>query len=232
MLGLLLAAVLVIAPQTLDLADLHAARVELQLVRENLANSTLALEHASHANEHIKIDLTALESEIMADPQAAERRIDEIDTVLAEPLAADTNSTLMALALEGIVRDSVEHYEAAVGGEGHEERVEIVSVADYQSAQALAAKAREMFEELRPLAPAGAEGDIKDLDSGLELLEIFMERKVDAHGVEDIMHEFVLTGLRHSFNIESTPEFDAPIIAAAAVALAVAVARRRKLAVF
>lgn len=230
MLSILLAAVLVIAPQTLDLADIHAARVELQLVRENLANSTLALEHADHANEHTEFDLAALKSDIMADPEAAEWRIDQIDAALAEPLAAGTNSTLMALALDGVVRDSVGHYEAAVS-EGDEEQAEIISAADYQSARALAAKAREMFEELRPLAPASAKDDIKDVDSGLELLEIFMERRVDAHGVEDIMHEFVLTGLHHSFNIESTPEFGAPILAAVAVALAVAVARRR-LAVF
>jgi uncharacterized protein (TIGR03382 family) len=230
-LSILLAAVLVIAPQTLDLADIHAARVELQLVRENLANSTLALAHADHANEHAEFDLAALKSDIMADPLAADRRIDQIDAALAESLAAGTNSTLMALALDGVVRDSVGHYEAAVSDEGHDGQAEIVGVADYQSAQALAAKAREMFEELKPLAPASAKDDIKDVDSGLTLLENFMERKVDAHGVEDVMHEFVLSGLYHSFNIESTPEFGAPILAAVAVALAVIVARRR-LAVF
>jgi hypothetical protein len=218
---------MVVAPQSIDLADIHAARVELQLVRDNLDNSTLALAHASHASDHAEFDLAALQNDIIADPQAAERRIQEIDAALAGPLAADRNSTLMALALDGVVRDSVEHYEAAVSDKGHGEQVEIVSVADYQSAKALAAKAREMFEELKPLAPASAKDDIKDVDSGLELLETFMERRVDAHGVEDIMHEFVLTGLYHSFNIESTPEFGAPIIAAAAVALAIAVARRK-----
>ena len=227
----MLVAILAVMPH--DAADIHAAEVELQLVRDNLANSTLALAHASHANEHVRIDLERLQSDIMADSQAAERRIDEIEAELGEPLEAEGNSTLMALALEGVVRDSLAHYEAAVGEEDEEsdEPVEILSVAEYQSAVALAAKAQELFEELKPLAPAGAESDIKDVESGLKLLETFMERKVDAHGVEDIMHEFVLTGLYHSFNIESTPEFGAPILAAVAVALAIVVARR-KLAVF
>jgi uncharacterized protein (TIGR03382 family) len=161
----------------------------------------------------------------MNDTDAAEQRINDIDAMLEEHLGAQKNSTLMALALEGVVRDSAGHYEAAV--EGEDEPVEIVSAADYQSARALAAKARELFEELRPLAPAGSESDIKDVDSGLKLLETFMERRVEAHGVEDVMHEFVLTGLYQSFNVESTPEFGAPILAAVAVALAVAIARRR-----
>lgn len=231
MLGLLVA-ILVLAPQSMNLADIHAARVELQLARENLANSTLALAHASHANEHVEIDLADLQNYIMTDTNAAERRIAELDAMLEEHVGAQKNSTMMALALEGVVRDSVDHYEAAVGGDDeHDKPIEIVSSADYQSAQALAAKAGELFEELRPLAPAGSESDIKDVDSGLKLLETFMERRVDAHGVEDVMHEYVLTGLYQSFNIESTPEFGAPILAAVAVALAVAAAKW-KLAVF
>jgi len=92
-------------------------------------------------------------------------KVDTIDSLLQEAITVRveknqlTNSTVKGQAVADIVDEALERYREAYGIEegksaaGHNT---IVNMADYQSAQAIAAKAQEMFNEAKQVTSASA----------------------------------------------------------------------------
>jgi hypothetical protein len=126
-------------------------------------------------------------------------KVDRIDSLLQEAITVRveknqlTNSTVKGQAVADIVDEALERYREAYGIEegksaaGHNT---VVNMADYQSAQAIAAKAQEMFNEAKQLTSASAaitkvgndlaqfKNDI-DMKTAYDKVNAYMENTLD-----------------------------------------------------
>ena len=149
-------------------------------------NATLAQAHASAVAEHLDANTTKelaernklvtndltksisdLNQTIQSKPalDVVKGKISNINALLQEAITVRveknqlTNSTVKGQAVSDIVDEVLERYREAYGIEegkstaGHNS---IVNMADYQSAQAIAAKAQEMFNEAKQLTSTSA----------------------------------------------------------------------------
>jgi hypothetical protein len=96
---------------------------------------------------------------------AIKGKVDRINSLLQEAVTVRvaknqlTNSTVKSQAVSDLVNETLERYREAYGiEEGKSTAVQnmIVNTAAYQSAQAIAAKAQEMFDEAKQIAPQSA----------------------------------------------------------------------------
>jgi hypothetical protein len=140
------------------------------------------------------------------------------------------NSTVKALALNDILGEILEHYAGAYGIEQAEEEEQnykqnetsaaptptaaaatttanetnanttIVNVADYQSAQAFAGVAVEMFNEIKTLATSNASEPIAELENGLTELKQAIDDKSPYDTVDGIVDSKIIPNLQVAFN--------------------------------
>jgi hypothetical protein len=79
----------------------------------------------------------------------------------------------------------------------------LVDMTDYQSAQALATKAQEIFNtELKPIAPGNASTFITNLENGLTQLNNSIKNKASSMDVMMIVHTQIHTSLLEAFNLK------------------------------
>jgi hypothetical protein len=79
----------------------------------------------------------------------------------------------------------------------------LVNVADYQSAQALSAKAQEIFNnELRPLANRNATNSIAKLEDGLIQISDLIENKSSPMELVMVGHSQVHPSLQSAFDLQ------------------------------
>jgi hypothetical protein len=79
----------------------------------------------------------------------------------------------------------------------------LVDMTDYQSAQALATKAQEIFNtELKPIAPGNASTFITNLENGLTQLNNSIKNKASPMDVMMIVHTQIHPNLLEAFNLE------------------------------
>lgn len=94
-----------------------------------------------------------------------------------------------------------------------EEHTTIVNMMDYESAQALAARAQELFDsKLRALADANATEAVTALDAGLENLKQAIDDKAPLDDVDVIVHTEVHPNIQKAYNLQIIPEFPVPIL--------------------
>jgi hypothetical protein len=150
------------------------------------SNVTLAQAHANAVAEHLDVNTTKqlaernklvandlpktisdLNQTVQSKPavDAVKGKINNINALLQEAITVRveknqlTNSTVKGQAVANIVDEALERYREAYGIEegktaaGHNS---IVNMANYQSAQAIAAKAQEMFNEAKQLTSTSA----------------------------------------------------------------------------
>lgn len=161
-------------------ADLHlvqsniasnatSAQAHANAVAEHLdANTTKEL---AERNKLVTSDLTKAVADLnttastkpIPTQDVIKGKVDRIDALLQEAITVRVeknqlnNSTVKGQAIGDIVNETLERYREAYGIEegnsaaGHNT---IVNMADYQSAQAIAAKAQEMFNEAKQLVRA------------------------------------------------------------------------------
>ncbi len=101
-------------------------------------------------------------------------------------------------------RVGIDAAEGKGGGEGRESSINSSSVnmTDYQSAQALAAKALEIFSvELKPLAPNDSSAFISNLDNGLTQLNASIRNKASPMDIMMIAHMQIHPNLLEAFNL-------------------------------
>ena len=78
----------------------------------------------------------------------------------------------------------------------------LVDIADYQSAQALATKALEIFNtKLKPIAPNNSSAFITNLENGLIELSDLIQRKVSPLDIMMIVHMQIHPNLLEAFNL-------------------------------
>jgi hypothetical protein len=79
----------------------------------------------------------------------------------------------------------------------------IVSIADYQSAQALATRTQQLFsEQVKQLAPANSTEFIADLEAGLARLKQAIDNKEPFTNVQIILHSEVHPNLGKAYNLQ------------------------------
>jgi hypothetical protein len=79
----------------------------------------------------------------------------------------------------------------------------LVDITDYQSAQALATKALEIFNtKLKPIAPNNSSAFIANLENGLTELSDLIQRKVPPLDIMMIVHMQIHPNILQAFNLE------------------------------
>lgn len=94
-----------------------------------------------------------------------------------------------------------------------DEHATIVNMMDYESAQALAARAQELFDtKLKSLADANATEAVTALDSGLKKLKQAIDNKAPLDDVDVIAHSDIHPNIQKAYNLQIIPEFPLPIL--------------------
>jgi hypothetical protein len=90
-----------------------------------------------------------------------------------------------------------------------------VNTIGYESAQALAARAQELFNtKLKAMAEANATLAVTKLDAGLMHLKQAIDAKAPHDDVDTIVHSEIEPNIQQAFNLQIIPEFPIPILAA------------------
>ncbi|MDQ4012386.1 MAG: hypothetical protein M3146_01515 [Thermoproteota archaeon] len=90
------------------------------------------------------------------------------------------------------------------GGEGSESGINssLVNMTDFQSAQALAAKALEIFNiELRPMAPNNSSASLTNLENGFTQLNASIRNKASPMDIMMIVHIQIHPNILQAFNL-------------------------------
>jgi len=166
--------------------------------------------------------------------------LDETVTVRIEKSQL-SNSTMQGTMLADFVDEVLESYNGAYGIEEEEhehdegsmsmsgsdnetgqsgtdnmtsrEHTTIVNMMDYESAQALAARAQVLFDsKLKAMAEANATEAVTALDAGLKKLKESIDDKATLDDVDAIVHSEVHPNIQKAYNLQVIPEFPLPLL--------------------
>jgi hypothetical protein len=194
------------------------------------SNATLAQAHASAVAEHLDAnttkelaernklvtnDLTKAISDLNQTVQSkpavdvVKGKISNINALLQEAITVRveknqlTNSTVKGQAISDIADEALERYREAYGIEegksaaGHNT---IVNMADYQSAQAIAAKAQEMFNEAKQLASTSSAA-ITKVGNDLTQFKNYINMKAPYDKVNSYMEDTLDPDIKAAFKL-------------------------------
>ena len=207
-------------PSNITLAQEHAEHLTEHLD----ANTTKEL---TERNKRVANDLTTalsdLQNTVKSKPipaaEVIKDKVSNIGDILQEAITVRiekdqlNNSTVKAEATSNIVNETLEHYGGAYGikeeggGEhgntttaGHNT---IVNVAEYQSAQALASKAEEMFNEAKSLMSSNAtsSSNIAKVGNDLSRLKSDIDAKKPYDSVTTLIESTIQPDIKAAFNL-------------------------------
>jgi hypothetical protein len=213
-------------PSNITLAQEHAEHLTEHLD----ANTTKEL---TERNKRVANDLTTalsdLQNTVKSKPipaaEVIKDKVSNIGDILQEAITVRiekdqlNNSTVKAEAASNIVNETLEHYggaygieeEGGTGGEqgnttttaGHNT---IVNIAEYQSAQALASKAEEMFNETKTLMSSNAmssssSSDIAKVGNDLSQLKSDIDAKKPYDSVATLIDSTIQPDIKAAFNL-------------------------------
>jgi hypothetical protein len=212
-------------PSNITLAQEHAEHLTEHLD----ANTTKEL---TERNKRVANDLTTalsdLQNTVKSKPipaaEVIKDKVSNIGDILQEAITVRIekdqlkNSTVKAEATSNIVNETLEHYGGAYGIEeegggehgntttttasaGHNT---IVNVAEYQSAQALASKAEEMFNEAKSLMSSNAtssSSNIAKVENDLSQLKSDIDAKKPYDSVATLIESTIQPDIKAAFNL-------------------------------
>ena len=207
-------------PSNITLAQEHAEHLTEHLD----ANTTKEL---TERNKRVANDLTTalsdLQNTVKSKPipaaEVIKDKVSNIGDILQEAITVRiekdqlNNSTVKAEATSNIVNETLEHYGGAYGikEEGGEEHGNtttaghntIVNVAEYQSAQALASKAEEMFNEAKSLMSSNAtsSSNIAKVGNDLSRLKSDIDAKKPYDSVTTLIESTIQPDIKAAFNL-------------------------------
>src|SRR5919202_141601 len=191
------------------------AQVHANAVAEHLdANTTKEL---TERNKLVANDLTKAISDLNQTVQSkstpatdvVKGKINNINALLQEAITVRveknqlTNSTVKGQAVSDIADEALERYREAYGIEegksaaGHNT---IVNMADYQSAQAIAAKAQEMFNEAKPLTSTSSAA-ITKVGDDLTQFKNYINTKTPYDKVNSYMEDTLDQDIKAAFKL-------------------------------
>lgn len=216
-----------------SLAEEHAARAVGLLNSKDPINNITWKEEIAERNERIAEELvsavSALENMNMSASSSSygetNQSISNIDAIIDEAITSRIdieqreNATIQATALGDIINTLLGYYgdafsvgfdmgnmsQMASGMEGasSNKSYSLVNVTDYQSAQALAKKALEIFNnELKDLVPTNNTDSAIRLEEGLKQLSNLINDKSSPIEVMMIGHTQVHPNLQAAFNLQ------------------------------
>ena len=196
------------------------------------SNATIAQDHANAVAEHLDAnttkelaernklvtnDLTKAISDLNQTVQSkpatdvVKGKISNINALLQEAITVRveknqlTNSTVKGQAVSDIADEALERYREAYGIEegkstaGHNT---IVNMADYQSAQAIAAKAQEMFNEAKQLSSSStSSAAITKVGDDLTQFKNYIDTKTPYDKVNSYMEDTLDPGIKAAFKL-------------------------------
>ncbi len=208
-------------------SDKEVANHHIEHAAEALTNSTI--EEIAEKNQRIANDLplsieqlkTAIDSgaspdEVRQDVQAVSDLLDEAVQVRIERSQA-TNSTVQATVVANLVDEALEHYGEAVGFEGNmtdmssmstpdtdmRANATVASVPDYQSAQAFAEKAQELYQQIKPEALSGTDNAVKELDDAFPAFASAIKGKASPMEIMEIAHMKIHPSLMTAYGLQA-----------------------------
>jgi hypothetical protein len=159
------------------------------------------------------------------------------------------NATVNALALRGVLDETLEDYGIAVGVSEDEEGnssnnnstaaatpvaeatgpAKIVNMAAYQTAQGLAASSISMFDKLKTMSQGNATSAVGEIDKGLKDLQKAISDKAPLDDAKKIVESTIDPNLQTAFKLQVVPEFPVPLLmSVGTIAAVVAVTRYRQ----
>jgi hypothetical protein len=201
-------------------SNVTSAQAHANAVVEHLdANTTKEL---TERNKLVTNDLTKaisdLNQTVQSKPTPAvdvvKGKIDNIDALLQEAITVRveknqlSNSTVKGQAVSDIVDEVLERYREAYGieeGKSTSGHNSVVNVADYQSAQAIAAKAQEMFNEAKQLVRANESSSalsaITKVGNNLATLKNDIDTKAPYDKVATFANSTITPDLKAAFKL-------------------------------
>ena len=190
------------------------AQAHANAVAEHLdANTTKEL---AERNKLVANDLTKAISDLNQTVQSksipatdvVKGKINNINALLQEAITVRveknqlTNSTVKGQAVSDIADEALERYREAYGieeGKSAAEHNTIVNMADYQSAQAIAAKAQEMFNEAKQLTSTSAA--ITKVGDDLTQFKNYIDTKTPYDKVNSYMEDTLDPDIKAAFKL-------------------------------
>lgn len=222
-----------LANGSISLAEDHAARAVGLLNSKDPINNITWREEIAERNERIAEELvsavTALESMNMSAPSSSHadttQSISNIDAIIDEAITSRIdreqreNATIQATALGDLINTLLGYYgdafsvgfdmgnmsQMASGMEAasSNKSYSLVNVTDYQSAQALAKMALDIFNtELKDLASTNKIESVAKLEESLNQLSNMIDNKTSPIEVMTIGHTQVHPNLQKAFNLQ------------------------------
>lgn len=259
------------------LAKVEGLKVEINLIDKNISNSSLVKWHVdkigefwtandtkevAERNQRVANDVTTGLDKIFAETnktnpnaavvsQTASGLQDTLGEVVSTRIdsAQLQNATVNALALRGVLDETVEDYGIAVGVSEDEEGnssnnnstaaatpvaeatgpAKIVNMAAYQTAQGLAASSISMFDKLKTMSQGNATSAVGEIDKGLKDLQKAIADKAPLDDIKKIVESTIDPNLQTAFKLQVVPEFPVPLLmSVGAIAAVVAVTRYRQ----
>jgi hypothetical protein len=259
------------------LSKIEGLKVETNLISKDVSNSTLVKWHVdklgefwnandtkevAERNQRVANDVTTglknLFSEVnktnpdsKAVNQTASSLLDTYGEVVSVRIDAKQlqNATVNALALRGVLDETLEDYGIATGASDEEKSssggnntsslaanttestgpVKIVNVAAYQTSQGLAASAINMFGKLKTMSPGNDTSAVSNIDKGLTDLQKAIADKAPVDNAKKIVDETIDSNLQTAFKLQVVPEFPTPVLlSVGAIAAVVAITRYAK----
>ena len=219
------------------LATVEVIKVHLDLAKKDFTtNATLSAEHVEHAGEHLSNDtikeITERNKRLGTDLPASLKDLREalevgnattadvngqvtnINSLLDETVTVRiektqlTNSTVQVTMLADFADEILESYDGAYANQTN-----IVNMMNYESAQALAARAQELFDsKLKAMAEANATAAVTALEAGLKKLKQAIDDKTPVDDVDSIVNKDVHPNIQKAFNLQIIPEFPLPMV--------------------
>lgn len=258
------------------LSKMEGLKVETNLISEDFSNSTLLKWHidklgefwsandtkeVAERNQRVANDVTTglknLFSEVnktnpdsKAVNQTASSLLDTCGEVVSVRIDAKQlqNATVNALALRGVLDETLEDYGIATGASEQEKSasgnntsssavnttestspVKIVNMAAYQTSQGLAASAINMFDKLKTMSAGNDTSAVSNIDKGLTDLQKAIADKAPVDNAKKIVDETIDSNLQTAFKLQVVPEFPMPVLlSVGAIAAVVAITRYAK----
>jgi hypothetical protein len=207
-----------------EVADHH-----VEHAAQALDNSTL--KEIAEKNQRIATDLpqsiqqvkTSIDSgaspdEVKQNVQMLSDLLDEATDVRIEKTQV-TNTTVQATVVANLVNEALEHYGEAVGFEGNmtdmssmgatpstgaQASAKVVDIANYQSSQAFAQKAQELYQQIKSKALPGADNAVKALDDSFPAFVSAIKDKASPMEIMQIAHTKIHPNLMTAYSLLAT----------------------------
>jgi hypothetical protein len=215
------------------LAQEHVTRAVELLNSKDPVNNVSWIDEIAERNQRVANELitavsnlenmTESPSSFPEQQQSTNQSIGEVNAIIEEAITTRidrdqrVNATIQATSLGDIINTLLRYYgnayevgfdmgnmsEMASMMDSSNANYTLVNITDYQSAQALATKAQEIFNnELKPLANRNSTDNIAKLENGLMELSNLIENKSSPMELVMVGHSLVHPSLQSAFNLQ------------------------------